>query len=427
MTDFQDFKKKILQVAGGTAIAQAAGILFSFVLTRLYPPEQAGLYSVFQSMLGIAMVVSALRMELALPLPKVEQEAADVLVTALGSVFVFAAISSLVLLLFAGPILRWEKAPALRPFLWLLPLSLLGEGLNRVLTNWAVRRQAFKEVAVTKITRTFTQLLVQSGLGLLKVGPAGLMVGDAAGRMNGTWKLWQLPWKQDRERLRAVTWARMKAALHRYRRFPLFSTPTSFINALNMFLPAVLLARYYGLEVAGWYGWSIRLMSLPSSLVADSVSQVYFGEFARLHKEDPDGMMKLFKATVTKLFKIGLPLMALAGLGGWLLAPVVLGRDYAPAGFFMLLLVPMFISDFTNNCVGTTLAVLERQDLALGRELFRSAIVLPVIGVAKALGWGPTGALILYSVAGTLSYAAYGVVTWYAIHLDDRRRAEQPA
>lgn len=65
--------KHITMIAGGTTLAQLVNILATPVISRIYSPEDFGVAAVFMSVVSILSVISALRYELAIPLPKTER------------------------------------------------------------------------------------------------------------------------------------------------------------------------------------------------------------------------------------------------------------------------------------------------------------------------------------------------------------------
>ena len=67
--------KHIAMIAGGTTLAQGINILSTPILSRIYSPEDFGVTAVFISMVSILSVISALRYDLAIPLPKTERYA----------------------------------------------------------------------------------------------------------------------------------------------------------------------------------------------------------------------------------------------------------------------------------------------------------------------------------------------------------------
>jgi len=79
----------------------------------------------------------------------------------------------------------WTNAPALRPYLWLLPLSLAAAGLYQVLNFWALRCKAFTSIAHTRLAQGMGTVASQVSIGLVTLGPLGLLVGDVVGRAAG--------------------------------------------------------------------------------------------------------------------------------------------------------------------------------------------------------------------------------------------------
>jgi hypothetical protein len=157
------------------------------------------------------------------------------------------------------------------------------------------------------------------------------------------------------------------------------------------------------------------VFALPSSIIGESVAQVYFGEFALRANRDAGGLMSLFRGTVRRMFLLGLPLMLAAMAAGWFLFPLIFGRDWKEAGTFVVAIAPMALAQFTAACADSTRVVLERQDLALFREAVRTGLLLGGILVAYLLKWEPRPAIFLFGATGTLAYVIYGLITWYAI------------
>ncbi len=409
------FRLKVLQVAGGTAVAQGLLVLASPVLTRLYTPADFGVLVVYVSILALLVIVASLRYEYALPIPVDDGEAIDLLAVCLLLVAVSTSLASLLLHALEGRLLAWMGAPGLAPYLWLVPVSILGAGSYQVFNCWAIRKGGYARIARTKVTQSLTQLTLQVTVGSLVKGPLGLLVGDAVGRTNGTRTLAMLDWRRDWARLRQVTWAGMWRAVVRFRRFPAIASGSALMNTFNLRVPALLLAIWFGPAVAGCFALAQRVFALPSSVIGESVAQVYFGEFAAQAKGDPGGLMALFRGTVRRMFLLGLPLMLAAMAAGWFLFPLLFGRSWRDAGRFVVAIAPMALAQFTAACADSTLLVLERQDLALGREIIRTGLLLSGILLAWWFHWQATPAIFLFGATGTLAYAIYGLITWHAI------------
>lgn len=425
VTTLGGFRAKVLKIAGGTAASQAMLIAVSPVLTRFYTPADFGVLAVYLSIVSISVVIASLRLETALPVPLDEQEAVDLLAVCLLLVAATTVLSALVIRLARKPILHWMGEPALAPYLWLVPLSVLGAGVYQVFSCWAIRKQAFGRIARTKVTQSLTQIAVQLAGGLAQDGPLGLLVGDAVGRTNGSRTLALLDWKRDWPALRRVTWRGMWRVTVRYRNFPLVSSGAALMNTLNLRLPSLLLAIYFGPAVAGGFSIAQRVFGVPSAVLGDSVAQVYFAEFARFPRHDTSAMMAMFKGTVRRMFLLGLPVTLLAALAGWFLFPAVFGPAWKEAGIYLVAMSPMALAQFSSSCVGSTLAVLERNDLAFYREVVRSLLLFSGIFLSAWLRWQPRGTILLFGITGFLAYGVYAWITWYAIRARGLRGGRQ--
>jgi O-antigen/teichoic acid export membrane protein len=381
---------------------------------------------VYVAILACTVIMASLRYEYALPIPQDDREAVELLAVCILLVAANTCLASLALHAFQDRILAWMDAPGLAPYLWLVPVSILGAGCYQVSNCWAIRKGGYARIARTKVTQSVTQLAVQVGVGSLVKGPLGLLVGDAVGRTNGTRTLAMLDWRRDWMRLRQVSPGGMWRAAVQFRRFPIIASGTALMNTFNLRVPALLLAIYFGPAVAGCFALAQRVFALPSSVIGESVAQVYFGEFARRAKGDAGGLMPLFRGTVRRMFLLGLPLMLAAMAAGWFLFPVIFGPKWREAGVFVVGMAPMALAQFTAACADSTLVVLERQDLALVREVARTTLLLSGIVAAWLLRWGPRPAIFLFGFTGTLAYTLYGLITWYAIRQHHRAHKGAP-
>lgn len=409
------FARHLGVIIGGTAVGQVITVAASPILTRLYTPSDFGILSVYMSVLGLIVVAGSLRYEVAIPLPESDVDAANLLalslaiVTALSGV-ILAALGLLRPIVFGG-----GKYAVLAPFLWILPASMLGAGAYQALSYWAMRKQAFRTLARTKITQSIGQALTQIGLGALHWGPAGLLVGDLVGRSGGTGTLATLAWREDKSRLRLVSWDGMRTMAHRFRRFPIWSSGSALFNAATLQLPLLVLAGFYGSEVAGLFALGQRVLAAPMSLIGSGIANVYYSVLAEVAREEPERMQPLFNSLTKRLTLIGIaPVVVAAVLGPWL-CEIVFGPQWRAAGIFLRLLAPMLLVQFVASPLGGTLDVLERQDLHLIREVLRQALLLGALFAARLLKLDAWHAVLLFSVAGTIGNFLYIASTWYAL------------
>lgn len=168
-------------IATGAAIAQALTLLVAPLLTRMFSPEAFGLLGLFMAVAGVIGPSAALRYELAIPIARSERMANALLHLCLMVTAIMAAISGMIAMILAHHIGSLLDAPALAPYLLLLPFHVFAMGAFLALSQWAVRRQYFSLLARNPLTRAVATIAVQLGAGLAALGQGWLIIGFFVG------------------------------------------------------------------------------------------------------------------------------------------------------------------------------------------------------------------------------------------------------
>ncbi|MCL2412727.1 MAG: hypothetical protein FWC98_01150, partial [Bacteroidales bacterium] len=89
--------KNFLTIGFGTTIAQSIPILVAPLLTRLFSPEDFGVFANYMAMLGFLVVVNTGQYQLGIILPKVHKDAVNI---AILSFFILIATTIVFVVLF---------------------------------------------------------------------------------------------------------------------------------------------------------------------------------------------------------------------------------------------------------------------------------------------------------------------------------------
>ncbi|MGB9872487.1 MAG: lipopolysaccharide biosynthesis protein, partial [Anaerolineae bacterium] len=390
-------------------------VLVSPVLTRLYSPEDFGAFGVYASILGIVTVIASLRYEYAIPLPEEDETAANILALCFTLLIGMTTLSWFVVQVLGDQIVTWANVPGLKPYLWLIPLGMLGAGTYQILNYWAVRKRDFPRIARTRLSRGVARAALQVGVGFAHSGPLGLLLGQLAGETAGSASLGLAAWRKDRVPFKAISLRGIRRAGARYRRFPLFSSWADLLDSMGLQVPQLLFAAFYGAEVAGWFALGQRVIAAPLNIVVDSVAQVYFGEAARLPRDDPKAMKRLFLKLTGRLALVGgLPVALICSLAPWFFA-FVFGPGWETAGRYVQILGVMFAVRFATVPLSHTLNVLERQDLYFIWDGTRLALVVGALLTGRALNFSHITAVGVYSLSMVIAYVLLGVISWQAL------------
>lgn len=407
--------RAVTVIAGGAALGQAITVLVSPILTRLYLPADFGVFGVYASILGIVTVIASLRYEYAILLPEDDVSAANILAVCFVILLGTTSLSCFVIYIWGVQFVAWANVPELVPYLWLIPFGMLGTGIYQILNYWAVRKRDFSRISRTLLTRGVARASIQVGLGLMASGPTGLLLGQWAGDSAGCSYLGRAAWIEDRASLKAVSLQGMRKAAARYIRFPIYSSVASFTDALGLNVPQFLFAAFYGAEVAGWFALGQRVIAVPLNILIDSVSQVYFGEAARLPKDDSRSLRRFFFKLTGKLVLTGvIPVATICALAPWFSA-IVFGPSWENAGKYVQILGLMFAVRFAVIPLQHTLNVLERQDLLLLWDCIRLVIVVGALLAGNLWGFSHIAAVGAYSLSMSATYILLWGIVLYSI------------
>lgn len=399
------FIRNVLVLTGGTAFAQLLVVAASPLLTRMYRPEDFGTLAVYASLLSVLAVIASLRYELAILLPDTEEDTANIMVLSLLTLVGMTMLTGALVWVFGDVLIQQVNAPALRPYLWLLPCSLCGVGLYQILNYWSVRKREFGRVAATKVRQSMAQVITQIVCGLMVWRPLGLLLGDAIGRIGGSVTLARNVFQTDRAALKAVSGIRMKQMAVRYKRFPLLTSFSSLFNSAGLQLPPLLLVMFFGTQIGGFYALVQRVVGAPMTMVGQSVAQVFFGESARLARENPVALKKLYFKAASKLFLLGgIPIGLLASIAPWAFE-LIFGDEWREAGIYIQIMALGFIAQFVVVPLSQTLNMLERQGVQLVWDIFRFVVIIGGLVLSAVLGLPAREAMVIYGAGMFICYA----------------------
>jgi len=407
------FARNTIILSLGTTFGQGLAVAASPVLSRLYTPNDFGVLAIYASILGISLNISSFRYEFAIPLAEDNQSALEILVLCLVLVLFTSFLLAIGIIWLNPDQIPFQRGAALKQYIWLLPIGLLLGGSYQIFSYWAVRERMFPALARTTVAQGMGSVVTQLGFGLFKSGPLGLLLGQIAGHSAGLRVLGTHVWKTHKHALRRISLSGLLAVAVRYKKFPLYQSGASLLNVGGLEAPSLLFAGYYGVEVAGWFFLTQKVLSVPLSLIGNSVSQVFLGEAARLLKEPPK-LQNLYRQLNKKLFAIGLLPAIILAIGGSSIFKLVFGHEWVQSGTYAQVMAFVFLAKLTTDSV-INFAVIERQDLSFIWALIRLVLVLFSILLPAWYGRPGFWAIVSFSSAMIVSYVLKYVMWEFAI------------
>ena len=412
--------KGIFIIASGSVIGQLISVITTLITTRLYSPTDFGVLGLFTSTLTVLALTGGFAYEMALPLPKDDEDAANIFIFFLILLSVTSICFLIVCVLFGDSILSFFNIIALRSYVFLLIIGFFGVSLYGSLTYWVTRRRDYKRITYTKIYQSAGGSVTKITLGLLNAGAIGLLAGAVLSQMLGIGTLLRYMWEKDRGLFKSLSLSRMVDNAKRYIQFPLYSFPSGVINALALQLPVFMLSAIYGLRVVGMFTLAHSVLVLTSSLISTSMGQVYFAEVSKMTRENSRELKNLYLATTKKLLFIGTPLIIIPSLLAPFLFPVVFGPVWSEAGWYCLPLAIVAIANFVISPTSVLLCY-GYNHWGLIWDVSRTLLVLFSFYWIQVLSLPVMIALFIYSIVMAVMYGVNYLLNIWAVDLHLQR------
>jgi len=160
----------------GTVIAQLIPIMLQPILRRFYSPETFGAYSIYLSLLGIFVVISSLKYELAIVLPKKDRDAANLLFVTVCINLIFNLALLLIIVSFKNQILLFlNLSEKYALYLYFIPLGTFLFNLYQGINYFLIRKKQFFPISINKFVRRGTEGIGQISL-IASSSSAGLVI-----------------------------------------------------------------------------------------------------------------------------------------------------------------------------------------------------------------------------------------------------------
>ena len=366
-----DFSRNVLTLMTGTTIAQAIPIAISPILTRLYTPEDFGVLALFVAITSIFGSIANGRYELAIMLPKKDEDAINIL--ALGFIInVFVSLCLLIIIfIFHCKIVNLLNNQEISPWLYLVPISVFLMGCFNLLNYYNNRKKYYKDLAKANVFKSIGSAIVQLLLGFLKGGAIGLISGQIFAQIISNTKLF-LNIKKDNLFVK-IKKVKIIALAKRYRKFPIFDTFVAVISIFYTRLMIFVLYIFYTANSVGMLFFAEKLIQVPISFIKTSISNVFFEKISKLKKED---IFKECNELSYKIFKLTfIPFLIFIFSSKWY-CPIVFGDKWQYLNLYIVFLsIPVYIS-FLMSPFSYVLKIINKQEVSLFFHFIKLLVLL---------------------------------------------------
>lgn len=408
------YTKDVGTLFSGVTVAQIIGLAFMPVLTRLFLPEEFGVFYLFLTTSSILSLLVTGGYEKSFVLPRSDNDARQLL---LFSIMLLAGVTTIcfVTLLFLN---QWGDAffqtKHSRLILWLIPVYSFLFGSLRIFQNWDIRGKKYNWIAYSNVIRSGSLSGIQTGFGLFNSGSFGLVFGSCISQIFPLWFLI----RKDRSLLRSITKNTFKEAYLRgkeYRSFPFLKMPSDLLNEISVQLPIYVLKAVFGNAVVGIYSLPQKIMSQPLKFIGQPASEVYYQRASKLraHRKDLSGITY---NTYKTLFLTGIIPFLIVLFWGPDIFSFVFGKEWVFSGRLAAWLSPWLLFVFAGSPISNIFIIKKKLRLSFFLNLFLLFVRLVSLLIGTIVFKDLETTVILFS--GT-SFIFWIFITFYSLYLGE--------
>lgn len=368
--------KSISLLSSGTVIAQLIPLILAPVIARLFNANQFGEFAAVMSILNILSVVLNGRYELAIVLPKLENEARLLLIGTWGIGLLFSASFFITSFLFFNEISEYFGIQ----YGWfeslIISISLLGISIWQPINYYFIRNKQYLKMTYNKFVKststTFITILV--GYFVLNGGLNGLVLGLFLGWcFLAAFSLHQLNLSKI---IASFNLGQLKAVLTQYENYPKYNALPALLNSIASQLGIYVFVFFYSTEISGYYSFSKQYLYVPLSILGISLSQVFFQRISEKYRNN-HSVIKELKLLFLFLVSIGLVGCSIIIPFSEELFELVFGPQWKLSAEMSKILIICFSVQFVVSPLSTVLHALNRVKLAA---------LFPIVYLAFMLG-----------------------------------------
>ena len=400
------FLQNVATLATGTTLAQAVSIFTAPILYRIYDKEDYGTLGLYMAIVGIIGVFSTMQYDHAILLEKEDEDAKTAMwlnrIVNLG-----VTVLTLILVFFFGKSFAALMGnESLAPWLFFAPISIFFAGQNQIFSVWANRKKKYKILTFNAILTAALVPIISVSIGLLNNGPLGLFLGILASQVFPSLILLFLLTRKDDLGFQFLQINKIKGTAKNYKKFPIYSVPSTFIGVFSQQLPVFFLSMTFGPALVGLYNLCVRMLGLPTQLIGNALATVFRQRAVEDYNEKGE-FRSIFLKTLQALTLVSLPMVALVVFFGPQLFGFVFGNEWRVSGEIGTVLIVLFALKMISSPLSYAYYIRERLQENTLLHVYILISTISVFYLAQAFGLEYLPTLLIYALNYSLIYTLY--------------------
>ncbi len=397
----------------GTAIAQTISLISIPILTRLFTPDEFGVFAVYFGISSLLASISGGRYELAIMLPKKDLNSYQILIISFWFVILTSILSLFFLFIFFKPISILLEIQSYKYFIFLIPITVFLLGTYNILSQWLSRFKKFKDIAISNVSKNSTAVSSKIAAGLISLNVFGLVIGEIIGQFFSVLVLFLRNKKDASLKKYKINKQILKQEMKENRNFPFFSMPMAFLNSISVNILIYILTIIFNTTIVGLYTQANKVINYPLNFITSSFASVFYQKLTKTGRKS-----KLYLYSYLISFFTALVILLPVVFWGEELFSFVLGKKWAFSGNIAKLIIPIAVFGFATRNVSSVFSLLKKQEITLIWQIIFLTFALLIFYNFKAESLEKI--LLYFSVFGSIMYFILAIIGYMLLQKEKK-------
>ena len=393
-------KSSIAKLTLGSLIAQVISIIVSPITTRIYTPEQLGVYTLLITVVTLFGPILSGKIEMAIVTEKEERNIYPIIAL---SIFICIGVSIVTTILYMIYIIITNQFSS--EYIWYMLIIffyLLITGFSNILISYNNRNRDYEIISSVYVIRTIIQNLGLVIFGFMNFSITGMLLSQVLGSFFGIRKQAEklIPNLNKIKQVRKEELIRV--AKENYKLI-IFTSPATLCNSASYSLLNFFINGLYGSTIFGYYSISYRVLGLPLSLVSSNVSKVFF-ERASNELNEVGNFRNTLKRITFLLILVAIPMVLVLGTLAPILCRIVFGNEWEVSGKYIQILVFMFGIRLVVGALTPALIIAKKQSVEIKMQIAFLVVSVFTYIICKNLNLNMYIFLMIVSIMYSIIY-----------------------
>ncbi len=323
------FVRNLFKLSSGKAVIFLIGFFATPIISRVFTPEAYGVFAIYNVIIVNASVFISLQLYNSFVIIQDENEFRLLARTTHTLILFGSCLLGLILLLFDKYLFGRVEINEIIGIWYLFAIGVYFHSMRSFFGLWHVREKSFNQANFLTILEALGIKGSVIGIGtLLSALPKGLVFGEIIGRfLNFILQFSFFGRKKANYLLPVISVKSIKQVLRKYRDYPLYVTPSIFLDQLGASLIILFISFLYSPESVGSFSMARNLLMIPVVLIAYAAQPVLMQKISENKQNEKPNSLILDRFISFTFLITCIPVIAFVLLGK-ILVLIFLGPDW---------------------------------------------------------------------------------------------------